>query len=286
MVVLDGSVLSRLYPRVSRYNSPYPAHDAGCAVDLYPDGSDGPDGRALAAPSPVAGAVVDTRTVACPQRPYATDTDHLIVVDTGAHLARILHVEPAVSPGDTVAVGESLGSLVRSGFFAPWVTNHIHLGFREHGQNAVRASGSLPVTLDVAVRPAPWDGTATVTAVGDTWARLDAPSHPAPGDGYAGLATDGGGVVDGGLPHYETGYATTDADPVAVLGRAVGDRVSERTVAWRDTVGVTVDDTAVQGLSLWLGRDELGCTVVAPGHDHAVGDRVAVAVDTHAADTE
>lgn len=277
MVTLDGDVVAR-YPRVSRYNSPYPAHDAGCAVDLYPDDGWDADGHARAAPSPVAGEVVETRTVSCPDRPYAAAHDHLVVVDTGEYLARILHVDPAVEPGDAVAVGDSLGDMVRSGFFAPWVDNHLHLGFREHGQNAVRASGSLPLDLDVPVEPAVWDGRATVVETGETWLRLDEPTHPAPGEAYAGLASDDGALLDGGLPHYEAGYAAGTGETVSLFGAVVGDRTGDRTVAWRDGVTVTVDGEPAKGLSLWLGRDELGCKVVCPGHGFAVGDAVTVAV--------
>ena len=282
MVTLDGDVLRR-YPRVSRYNSPYPAHDAGCAVDLYPDrvadqreatewassaerssadhssgrspredgetASNAADRREAAerAPSPVAGDVVETRTVRCPEKPYAEDTDHLVVVDTGAYLARMLHVDPAVEPGDTLAVGDDVGRLVRSGFFAPWVDNHIHLGFRERDQNAVRASGSLPLDLGLSVESAPWDGRGRVVETGETWARLDAPEHPAPGETFAGLAADDGGVLDGGLPHYEAGGATGEADPVSLLGTVVGDRIDDRTVAWRD-VTPTANGDPVRGL--------------------------------------
>jgi hypothetical protein len=269
MVTLPGDVVRR-YPRVSRYNSPYPAHDAGCAVDLYPNGGD-------AAPSPVAGEVVETRTVACPDQPHAVDHDHLIVVDTGERLARMLHVDPAVSAGDRLAVGDHLGEMVRSGFFAPWVDNHIHLGFRTYDQNAVRASGSQPLDLAVPTVAADWDGAATVLDTGATWLRLDAPRHPAPGEAYAGLASDAGAVVDGGLPHYDAGHATGDGDPVSVFGAPVGDRTGDRTVTWRD-VTVTVDGECAKGLSLWLGRDALGCKVVAPGHDFAAGDEVQVAL--------
>jgi hypothetical protein len=271
MVTLSGDVVRR-YPRVSRYNSPYPAHDAGCAVDLYPGGDD-------IAPSPVAGEVVETRTVTCPDQPYAVDRDHLIVVDTGEHLARMLHVDPAVSEGEHVAVGDSLGGMVRSGFFAPWVDNHIHLGFRTHDQNPVRASGSQPLDLDVPVAAADWDGTASVVETGETWLHLDEPTHPAPGVAYAGLASDAGAVVDGGLPHYEAGHATGDESPISVLGTAAGDRTGDRTVTWRD-VTVTVNGQPAKGLSLWLGRDELGCKVVAPGHDFERGDDVRVALRT------
>jgi len=277
MVTLDGDVVAR-YPRVSRYNSPYPAHDAGCAVDLYPDEDRDAYGHAEAAPSPVSGTVVETRTVQCPDRPYAVDHDHLIVVDTGEVLARILHVDPGVEAGDAVDVGDSLGEMVRSGFFAPWVDNHLHLGFREHGQNAVRASGSLPLDLDVAVESATWDGRGTVVETGETWIRLDEPTHPAPGEAYAGLASDEGFVLDGGLPHYEAGYAEGVGDTVSLLGAVVGERTGDRTVTWRD-VSVTVDDTLAKGLSLWLGRDALGCKVVCPGHDFAAGDEVAVGID-------
>jgi len=277
MVTLDGDVVAR-YPRVSRYNSPYPAHDAGCAVDLYPDAGRDADGRATAAPSPVAGEVVETRTVECPDRPYAADHDHLIVLDTGEHLARVLHVDPAVAAGDAVDVGDSLGELVRSGFFAPWVDNHVHLGFREHGQNAVRAAGSLSLDLAVDVEPASWDGRATVVETGETWLRLDEPSHPAPGEAYAALASDDGFVLDGGLPHYEAGYAEGTGETVSLLDAVVGDRTGDRTVTWRD-VTVTVDGVPATGLSLWLGRDALGCKVVCPDHDFATDDAVTVAVD-------
>ena len=274
MVTLSGDVLRR-YPRVSRYNSPYPAHDAGCAVDLYPD-SGGAE-RATHAPSPVAGDVVETRTVRCPEKPYAADNDHLIVVDTGEHLARVLHVDPAVEPGDSVAVGDDLGRMVRSGFFAPWVDNHVHLGFREPGANAVRASGSLPVDLDASVEPVAWDGEGTVLDTGDTWVLLDAPEHPVPGERFAALASDDGHALDGGLPHYEHGIADDDADEVSLFGAVVGDRVDARTVRWRD-VTVTANGDPIHGLSLWLGAERLGAKLVCPGHDFAVGDRVEVGV--------
>ncbi|WP_336035398.1 hypothetical protein [Halobacterium yunchengense] len=288
MVTLDGDVLAR-YPRASRYNSPYPAHDAGCAVDLYPAPEPG-RGRAVCAPSPVAGEVVEVRTVRCPSKPYAVDEDHLVVVDTGTHLARVLHVDPGVDAGDAVAVGDSLGAMVRSGFFAPWVANHLHVGFRERDQNPVRASGSLPLDLGASIEAVPWDGTGTVVETGDTYALLDSPEHPAPGETVAGVATDDGRVLDGGLPHYEGGGATpaaardrrAEADggagrPVPFLGTTVGDVVDGDTIAWRD-VTVTADGEPIHGLSLWLGVDRLGVKLVAPGHDFAVGDRVRVGV--------
>ena len=136
MPTLPAATLGR-YQRFSLYNSPYAAHDRGCAIDLYPEA--GPT-RAMDAPSPVAGEVLDTRTVRAPPKEYAVEHDHLVLVAVDADgggpdvppgtVARMLHVEPSVEAGDRVEVGDSLGTLVRAGFFAPWVDNHIHLGFR------------------------------------------------------------------------------------------------------------------------------------------------------------
>ncbi|MFB6170725.1 MAG: hypothetical protein ABEJ06_06210 [Haloarculaceae archaeon] len=271
MVELDAAVLST-YRRFSLYNSPFPAHDRGCAVDLYPDSQ-------LAAPSPVAGEVVETRTVRAPDRPYAHDEEYLVLVDTGDHVARILHVEPSVAAGDRVAVGDSLGTMVRSGFFAPWVDNHIHLGFREHGANHHRASGSLPVEPGVTVDPLDWDGTGRVAEAGLTYVVLDSPAHPAPGERFVGLANGRGGVLDGGCPHYDGGGALPGTDgPVSLAGRRVG-VADGRDVTW-DDLTVLVDGRPATGVSLFCARDaDFGVKLVfRDGHDLSAGDHVTVTV--------
>ncbi|MFD1587954.1 hypothetical protein ACFR9U_13285 [Halorientalis brevis] len=269
-VTLDGDVVGR-YPRVSLYNSPYTAHDRGCAIDLYPDG----DGTA---PSPVAGEVLDTRTVDAPPKPYAGPHDHLVLIETDEYVARVLHVEPTVEPGDHVAVGDSLGRLVRSGFFAPWVDNHVHLGFRDPDANPYRASGSLPVAVDVDVRPCQWDGHGTVVETAETYAVLDAPAHPAPGDYFVGV--DGGDcVLDGGLPHYDGGGALGGADgPVTLAGQRVG-TAEGRTVAW-DDVTVRANGRPITGLSLFLAREAFGVKLVCPEQSFAVGEDVTVSIDS------
>jgi len=268
MVTVPASTLAH-YRRFSLYNSPYVAHDRGCAIDLYPE-----DNRGR---SPVAGEVVDTRTVRGPDRPYAVTEDHLILIDTGEYVARVLHVEPAVSPGDRVEVGDSLGEMVRSGFFGQWVDNHVHLGFRNLDGNPYRAAGSLPVDVDVDVRPLGWDGTGVVREAGETYVVLDEPRHPNPG-AWAGLAAGPGLVLDGGCPHYDGGGVLPGADgPVSVAGSRVG-VADGRDVRW-DDVTLRANGAPIRGLSLFIARDAaFGAKLVCPGHDFAVGERITVSV--------
>lgn len=282
-VVVDESVL-RSYDRFSLFNSPYPAHDRGCGIDLYP-GTD-------VAFSPVAGTVTETLSVSCPDRPYAVDRDHLIVVevDRGAtaiglpegFVARILHVEPSVEAGDCVEIGDPLGTLVRSGFFGQWVANHLHVDFRSVTQHPRRASGSVPIGLPIDVEPIAWDGTGAVVETGPTHARLDAPSHPNPGQ-FAAIATDSGVPIDGGLTHYGGGGVLsaptgTGADRhLRLFGTPIG-IASGRTVRW-DPVDVFANGERITGLSLFADQTgDWGAKLVTIDADFAVGDRVSVTI--------
>lgn len=293
MITLGADALAR-FPRFTLYNSPYISHREGRAIDLYPDTE--------TAPSPVAGGVQTTQTMACPSRPYASDADHLIVIDTGDRLARILHVDPAVEPGDTVAIGDPLGRLVRSGYFARWVDNHVHLGFREYGTDPVRASGSLRLDVDVPLGGVSWDGTGTVVETGDTYAILDGLTHPSPGERYVGITDDTGEyLLDGGLPHYENGGITPiPADPSAVavregggasprqwapdhsvesislLGTQLGP-VEGRELHWAD-VTVVANGTEITGLSFFLGRQDIYAKLITPETTFQVGDQVDVSL--------
>ena len=273
------------FPRFSLYNSPYPAHDRGRAVDLYPD----PDPESEAdAPSPVAGEVFDTRTVRCPDRPYAVDRDHLILIDAGAYTVRVLHVDPAVAAGDRVAVGDPLGGTVRSGFFGAWVDDHVHVEFRDSDLDPYRASGSLPLAVDVPVRAVEWDGRGTVVETGDSYARLDAPARP--GDGYAALASADGRPLDGGVAHYGTGGlfglpvpdgGGADGGAVELLGARIG-TADGRDAAWGDA-GVFANGERITGLSLFAARGDWGTKLVtrpeAGDPQFSVGDEVRVSVE-------
>lgn len=271
MVGLSTAALYQ-FDRFSLYNSPYPAHDRGRAIDLYP----GPD-RAVT-PSPIAGTVDQIRQTRAPRRPDAETDDYLIVVDTGSHKARLLHVDPAVTEGEAIAVGDHLGRLIDSGYFAPWVGPHVHLGFRPLDAEVLRARGSLELSVPVSVQPLSWDGTGTVIDTYPTHVVIDGPAHPEPGSQFVGVAgADGRVALDGGLPHYAAGGAFPSwTGPLRAFGTVVGD-ADGRTVTWRD-VTVRLDGNTVKGLSLTCGQESLPITVVCPGHSIGVGDTVSVSV--------
>jgi hypothetical protein len=306
-VTLPTAILDR-YTQFTLYNSPYTAHNRGHAVDLYPGTTTGPDsqdGDPVLAPSPVAGEILDVRTVAAPSRSYAADEDYLVLVETAegrwsaapnregdSPIARLLHVDPAVEPGERVAVGDNLGTLVRAGFFAPWVANHLHLGFRDRDADPYRASGSLPLALDpgLALEPVAWDGTGEVVAAGETYAVLDSPAHPAPGT-FAGLAATvdpsershstgtATAVLDGGLPHYDgagllgASGELPEARTLRLLDAPVG-TVTGRDVTWRDLT-VFANGTPVRGIALAPARDRVAVKLVGD-NDLAVGTAVQV----------
>ncbi|SIS11715.1 hypothetical protein [Natronorubrum thiooxidans] len=281
-VTLPEATLAQ-YERFSLYNSPYPAHDEGCAIDLYPGTLR--DGRTTAAPSPVSGTVLETRAVRAPSKPYAPEHDYLILLecdgpaDLEGLVVRILHVDPSVEAGQHVERGESLGELVRAGFFAPWVDNHLHVGVRRPDQNLHRATGSLPLEVGVDVCPLAWDGTGTVVATGETYAVLDAPTHPTPGETFVGVRADGGGVLDGGLPHYDGGgvHGASQDGIVSLNGDRLG-VADGRTITWDDVV-VTANGESITGLSLFCARDaDFGAKLICPDRTLEVGERVRVRV--------
>lgn len=266
-VTVGESVLAQ-YRRFTLYNSPYVAHDEGCAIDLYPEPG--------TAPSPVRGEVVETKAVRSPPQDYAEPEDYLILVDTGSHIARVLHVEPSVEAGEYIDRGDNLGRLVRAGFFAPWVPNHIHLGFRPLDANPYRASGSLPVDLDCQIEPLGWDGTGTVVDTGETWARLDKPAHPAPGEYFVGLGS-AGGILDGGLPHYDRGGVLQGGTEAVLAGATVGE-VAGRTVQWRDCT-VVANGKPVTGIALHCAKDRFGIKLVDQDMGLSTGDAVSVEIE-------
>lgn len=134
--------------RFSFFNSPYPAHKAYAAIDIYPCRDFG-----SVAPSPVSGEVKEIRRVACPEKSSfkSSPYDYVILLQSLENPRRwikILHLEPLVKVGDIVNVGDNLGILLRSGFFDYWTDPHIHVEIREPS-DPIRARGGFRIKREI-----------------------------------------------------------------------------------------------------------------------------------------
>lgn len=132
---------------ISLFNSPYYAHNHGIAADIYlGSGKFGAD-----APCPSPGKVTCIKKVRTPIRKNfdADENDYVIILeseDNPKYLIKILHVNPKIKVGENLDIGDSMGTLIRSGFFNFWTDPHIHMEIRKPW-DAIRAKGAYPIRL-------------------------------------------------------------------------------------------------------------------------------------------
>ncbi|MFW9850762.1 MAG: hypothetical protein ACFFF4_16670, partial [Candidatus Thorarchaeota archaeon] len=113
---------------LSFHNSPYIGHRNQSSVDIYPAHEDW-SGSAF---SPVDGKVVRTQQIKMgkPRRFKTEEFDHAIgiqPIDNEESIVRILHCRPTIQTGDTISMGEEIGSLLRSRYFNFWTSPHYHV---------------------------------------------------------------------------------------------------------------------------------------------------------------
>lgn len=226
MRVLEGAedVLIVEGDYLSMTNSPYPPHIVGYAVDIYP----------RYPYLPVEKGVV-TRVISFPapkNRPDAEEVDYVINVDLGKHVLKILHVKPAVRPGDKLFLGDYIGEPIVSGYLRPWSDPHMHVEVRKRG-DTLRALGSLYLTpteeliKELASRPCvkglrpagiKWFGSYGVGRV----------------EGRVCVSIGGREcTLDAGFPHYAVGGALC-TEPTSSGNAMIGESRVADVVAWKD----------------------------------------------------
>lgn len=242
----------------SFFNSPYPAHKLTTGIDIYPEGS--------YAPSPVSGRVIKIKRVRAPRgrgfKDDGFDAATLIQsTENPSKIVKILHVDPTVTVGEDVEVGQSLGTLIRSGYYG-WATSpHIHVEVREP-DDPLRARGGHMISRTEILRPQnPIDEIwGNIVEVRPEYAILEL-------DGaWYGLVADAGGkpaVLDGGIPYYGWFGAHFNGDSprgltISLTGKVIG-VINNVGTEWcqADVLDfkVKVDSHPVTGLSLRLSPD-------------------------------
>jgi hypothetical protein len=199
---------------ISYFNSPYYAHQRATALDIYTLNRD-----CNVAFSPVAGRVMKIHSFMPPGRAFLQQhyPEQLIILaskNLQPRFIRLLHINSAVKVGDDIAVGDKLGTLIRSGFFNYWTDPHIHVDIRRRG-NLLRAKGSLlltprPIHLPISrlSDPLPSSGPdLTIVQVKREYilAKTTNALQINGVYGFDGKVNTTLGLLDAGLPHYSYG---------------------------------------------------------------------------------
>jgi hypothetical protein len=139
-------------PKTSHFSlgtSPYYAHQHGLAIDIYHNLTL-KDYDVL---SPISGKVLKIKTLAAPKPRFkdGIDVDYLILISNQSNsesVWKMMHVNPVVSVGEDVEMGDILGKTIRNGYFAYWSSPHLHLELRP-SNNAIRARGGKEFSLAI-----------------------------------------------------------------------------------------------------------------------------------------
>ena len=198
--------------RYAFYNSPYPAHRLSTGIDIYSGAGFGDT-----AGSPVSGRVILVRKVRAPKTRRFKDHGHDTVIllesrENPGRVIKVLHVEPSVREGDALETGQTLGTLIRSGYFGYSTAPHIHLEVRSPG-DPLRARGGLRLERLQEIGNVPELGSLEgfVHRSAAEYAEIEIS-----GASRWGLQCEAGGapgVLDGGFPYYGWLGAHTDAPP-------------------------------------------------------------------------
>ena len=239
--------------RYAFYNSPYPAHRLSTGIDIYPGKGFGEE-----ADSPVSGRVILVRKVRAPKARRFRDHGHDTVIllesrENTERVIKILHVEPSVQEGDVLETGQTLGTLIRSGYFGYSTAPHIHLEVRRPG-DPLRARGGLRFERLQEIGNVPELGSleGLVHRSVAEYAEIEIS-----GASQWGLQCEAGGapgVLDGGIPYYGWLGVHTDATPY----RGVSVRLCGKEIADISETGPQGCVATCRDFSLTVGNERVG----------------------------
>lgn len=277
--------------RFSFFNSPYPAHRRFCGLDIYPS-----DRFGHGAPSPLGGIIRKIRFVETPPSPSFQKHrgDFVILVESSENPERwvkILHIEPCVEEGQVIRKGETIGHLIRPGFFGYATPPHMHLEVR-HPDDPLRAGGGIRIQ-----RLVPAYRSEAIGQLSGKIVRSTSRYHVMAPDGENQLGircgVDGiSACLDGGIPYYRWfGLHTEKA--VSLEGRDVS--LCGRHIARIESSGDNTHLAKCLDFTFRLGKVPVGCSFhlypqsapliyIVPVTDQkpgcSPGDHVTVTIET------
>lgn len=270
--------------RYAFFNSPYPPHKLNSSVDLYPVEPYGRDAR-----SPVDGEVILLRKVKAPSGHGfdAADHDSVIVVrnkDNPDTVTKMLHADPLVQVGDTVKVGDPIGTTLRSGYYGAGTSPHLHTEIRRP-DDPIRARGGYRLKrVDDRIGKPETELAGEVVQVQSefTFIRLNLTST-----GLVGEVNGTPAILDGGIPYYRWMGAHLPDPPakgeITLLGKTIGvitDVFDGSCKADCTDFSFSVENTSILGLSLTLQPRKETLVKIYPRRTHvfepSIGDWLEV----------
>ncbi len=193
----------------SFFNSPYPGHGLGTAVDVY--FSD----KAL---FPLEeGRVAEIRRIRTP-RYVPVREDYLIIIEAAGFCLKVLHVMPSVRTGEKLGLYDEIGSLIVSGFFSPWSDRHAHFELRDCGDRYRARGGFLMNPKILKLVPVVRGNEFEVVEKNSRYLWL----KPVRRGGRNLTPVEFRGIpVEGGLPHYRHGAVFGHSEEVEIFGLKV-----------------------------------------------------------------
>jgi len=233
--------------RYSFFNSPYPPHRLGTAVDVY--------FREKALFPFEEGVVEEIKKIRTPQYVPIRE-DYLIIFKVQSFCLKVLHVKPNVEVNEKIHLGDEFGELVVSGFFRPWSDKHAHFELREC-IDRYRARGGLPVKPELLKLVSVAKGNRfEVVEKKENYYWLK-PLRRA-GKSLTPL-TFQNAPLEGGLPHYHYGAVFESFDKVEIFGKeiCIEERLPSGVGIFNADFEIFVDGQKVKGIGLYCNEERI-----------------------------
>ena len=263
---------------VSFGDSPYFSHYTCSAVDIYP-GQRGFDNK-VTAYSPVAGVVKEIHKVKPPQRKTFEKVDFVMALspkESDEFIVRILHVNPTLNVGDYVEVGDTLGNIIRSGYYDFWTDPHMHVEVRSVHRKILTARGSEKLNPYVSKPPVVNVKTqlcqsivGRIVRITPAYILLDVANQASMMKPFYGISvgtSDFIALLDAGVPYYQYGMILHTRDSNLFRDMLPHGANISRILTNQLKIQVQSSDGDVilvkgLGTSLHLKRDNLRCKIV------------------------
>lgn len=214
--------------------SPYYAHQHAIGIDIY-DQLTPQNYKVL---SPVAGKVLQIKELRAPKPRFncGIDREYLTIIqnhDDKDTVFKILHVKPELYVGQKVKPGDPLGITIKSGYFAPWSSPHIHLELKKP-KDVLRAKGGLSFTLNTQ-KEARMNTSDKISRYERIPVKIcyvyddfflgqfpdDLYFHLTPFYGLQGNSENASFIIDGGIPQYKRGLVHLSNSNKNLLSQAI-----------------------------------------------------------------